>query len=192
MARSHYCGGTVWGRVVEARMSKSGRGTPYLVVLVDCSGTRGNVRAYGRIWGKNRIDSFLSHYKRTPNASYRFRGFFSQYEKDGQVLSNYTFFDWAEAPGEEARAAFVLRGEVVDVDELCGVVRIRVAIDGANGGRPQEETFSVWASDFSRAVPGELVEAKGYLQQGDGADEFGDAIGPIRPVAKVLSPLPPF
>lgn len=185
---SDFNGGNVWGRVVSVKRERSKKKSPYLAVLVDCSGPRGNVRVYGRLWGEDRIESFLSQFKADASALVRFRGFFGQYKKGDDVLSNYTFFNWEPSAGQEPRAAFVLSGSVVDFDVFEGLLRVRVIRPAKNGYPEVDEVFEVFAPGFE-CEAGQRVEVKGCLQQGEGEDDFGVATGPVRPVVSVLRDL---
>lgn len=179
----HYNGGNVWGRVAECKLQKSESGTPYLSIQVECPNeTYGNVKTYGRLWGKDKTEAFLSYHKAHPGSAYRFRGFFSQYSKNGATYSNYTFFEWQPIDGTEFRAAFVLTGEVVEnlVDSLV----LRVIRQGGEGYDDIQEEFSVHAlndQDFRGLKAEDTVQVKGTLRSKEGEDYFGSPSGEIRP-----------
>lgn len=192
----HFNAGHVWGRVVTAECKKSDRQTPYLAIQVDCTGPLGSVRAYGRLWGQAKIDDFLASYKANPGGTVHLSGFFSQYEKDGDVLSNYTFFKYSAADGEKYRAAFILAGEVVRRDDSIGEVDIFVRRPGADGYDDSEETFTVWIDDatvLGDIKVGDVVRGKGVLKQRGGMDFFGDTGDePVLPYIMEVKGVVPF
>lgn len=115
------------------------------------------------------------------------RGFFNQYKKGDAVHSNYTWYEWHPVKSEDQnpRAAFVLRGELLEVDLFTPAIRMRVFIPGKNGGSDSDETLQLKLRDddatFNEGHAGEMAEVKGYLMQGDGEDDFGDAVGNVFP-----------
>jgi hypothetical protein len=107
--------GVVWGRVSGIKHDKAeGTGTPFLAITIETPNELyGNIRTYGRLWGRDKIAAFEDHHKKHPGEAYRFEGFFDQYEKGDERYSNYTFFQWQHLPdGFEYRAAFVLTGTI--------------------------------------------------------------------------------
>ena len=178
----HYNAGNVWGRIQGTpakKKSKEGKGQTYLRIMLNCYNPEfGNVRAYGRLWNKLQIDSLLDHIKKNPGAGLRLRGFFNQYEKDGRMLSNFTWFDWFPDPCERPRAAFVLVGQVMGLGE--DTLALELHRDGSG-----EEHFELHALEKQQLVgigEGDTVMVKGYLRSREGEDEFGaSGTDPIRP-----------
>jgi hypothetical protein len=176
----HFNLGNVWGRVAKVTREKSSEGTPYLSIQVECANTiYGNVRTYGRLW-KN-IDAFFDYYKKNPGSAYRFRGFFSQYDKsEGQRYSNYTFYSWEVFTGEEFRASFILIGEIDSVEEE------KLSLVLSREGSEEEEHFEVYSlnrQDLSGISEGDCVKLKGLLRYKEAEDFFGDtsAHGTVKP-----------
>ena len=58
----HFNAGNVWGRVAEIKDETSTKKTPYLQILIEApSEEYGNVKVYGRLWGKEKITAFKTH-----------------------------------------------------------------------------------------------------------------------------------
>jgi hypothetical protein len=194
--QKHFNLGNAWGRVQSAKPEKSDNNKPYLSIKVNCAGAgRGNVYAYGRIWGQERIDRFTSLFKENPNAIFRFRGFFNQYQnRNGDTLSNYTWHEFDLDPKGEPRAAFVLKGKLTEYDEMGGTVSLDITMAGNGNNSARTESFTVHLGGGLSVDSeiGGMVDLKGYLQQGDGEDEFGDVEGPVRPVVQKVKAAVPF
>jgi hypothetical protein len=191
MSNKHFNQGNVWGRVAATKAGGFGSGTPALSVHVDCSGAYGNIHAFGRIWGKEKIDVFSDFYRRNPDALLKFTGFMSQYFKGLKNYTNFSFYKWDAATGQPPRAAFILSGDVVAkaVKDGAGVLTLKYAKPGSNGYRATAEDFELWVLDgglYESFSVGQLIEVKGHMQQGAGEDEFGSATGEVRPIVKVV------
>ena len=187
----HFNAGNVWGRVLELKQESSTNGTPYLMISLDCAGKHGTVRAYGRLFGKEKTENLVDFHEDHPGAMLRFRGYVGQYTKEGtaDILTNFTFYAWEEAPGQTARAAFVLVGEVTDIAAIGDRWRVNLHLsrEGKGNRDNQEEDFCLWGIDgslFEGMLKGQLVELKGYMQQGEGEDDFGTASGEVLPIVK--------
>lgn len=180
----HFNAGNVWGRVAEVEKKYSeGAGTPYAAITIEAPNEMyGNIKTYGRLWGRDKVDAFIDHHKKNPGAAYRFQGFFSQYEKDDTVRSNFTFFSWQAIDTKEFRATFVLVGEVEEIDgDRIGLYLSR---PGMNGREDTEEHLVAYAlnrKDLQGIEVGETVEVKGVLRYREAEDYFGGA-----PEGKVL------
>ncbi|MDH4319904.1 MAG: hypothetical protein OEV73_00245 [Desulfobulbaceae bacterium] len=187
MAIKHFNAGNVWGRTKELERKSTQNGAPYLMVTLDCSGKHGSVRAYGRIFGAEKIDGLIDHHGDHPDQVVRMRGYFGQYEAREEIMSNFTFYGWEPAPDQPPRAAFVLVGKVTDLAQIGDKWRLSLHLSrpGQAGHDAQEEDFDVWALD-GQLVAGMLrdmvVEVKGYMQQGHGEDEYGASTGEVRPI----------
>ena len=184
----HFNLGNVWGRVSGCKLQKSEQKTPYLQIQIECSNELyGNVKTYGRLWGQEKIDAFIDHYKKHPGHAYRFKGFFSQYDKEeGQRYSNYTFFEWHAVEGKEFRAAFVLTGEVTAVEkvESEGKIHIHLIREGSGNYPDVEEDFEVYtmnSQEISGIEVGSLIQVKGMMRARDPEDYFGMPSGAIKP-----------
>lgn len=193
MSNKHFNQGNVWGRVMATKSGGfgSGNGTPALTVHVDCTGAYGNIHAFGRIWGQEKIDAFFEFHRRNPDAVIKFTGFMSQYFKGVKNYTNFSFYKWDAAMGQPPRAAFILTGDVVSkaVKNDAGVIKLKYVKPGSNGYRATSEDFELWFLDgglYESFSPGQLVEVKGHMQQGAGEDEFGSATGEVRPIVKVV------
>ncbi len=184
----HFNAGNVWGRIVEIKKEKTHKqDKPFLSIHIDCTGNKGRVHTYGRLWGQDRIDQFILAFKENPTQTFRLRGFFSQYISTSSIrLTNFSFFSWALAPTEEPRAAFILKGLVNNIETRDGegILGMRLIREGQNGYPETKEEFEVYTFGpelLEGFKVDELWEIKGYLQQGEGEDEFGVAEGPVHP-----------
>jgi len=184
----HFNLGNVWGRVAGVKRETSSHKAPYLAITLECPNELfGNVKTYGRLWGEQRIEDFLGHFKAHPGQTYRFRGFFSQYTKRDRVYSNYTFFSWEPVEGKEYRASFVLVGEVTHTssDGQDGVLCLHVVREGKNGHDDVEEDFEVRTLNTQdvHGLDGDIVEAAGMLRAREPEDIYGRRSGDIKPYA---------
>lgn len=190
----HYNGGNVWGRVADVEKKYTDGGTPYLSIQVECPNSLyGNVKTYGRMWGDAKINAFFDYHKAHPGAAYRFRGFFSQYDKDeGRRFSNYTFFSWEVFEGGEFRAVFILTGEVtaVEVKDGEGKLYLHLIREGSGDYKDVREVFEVYtlnAQEVAGIQEGALVQAKGVMSYKEPEDYFGGSpSGPVKPYVKTL------
>jgi hypothetical protein len=183
--------GNVWGRPIgEMKREKSEGGKEYLIIQIECPNELyGNVRAYGRLWGTAKIDAFLDFFKKNPGSSYRFRGMFSQYDKEeGTRYSNFTFYAWEAISGKEFRASFVLTGEVTAVKTLDieneGEIYLHLFREGQGDYRDIEEDFEIYtlnAQDIAGLHEGDTIEVSGLLRAKEPEDYFGKPNGSIKP-----------
>jgi len=189
----HFNSGNVWGRVANCKLQKSDQGTPYLQIQFECSNELfGNIKTYGRLWGQDKIDAFIDYFKKHPGQSFRFKGFFSQYDKEeGQRYSNYTFFEWQPVDGKEFRAAFVLTGEVTAVEEVNGEGKIYLHLlrEGRGEYRDIEEDFEVYTLNVQEIAginEGDILQVKGVMRAKEPEDYFGMPSGEIKPYVSEL------
>jgi len=182
--------GNVWGRVSGVKHKKTDKDRPYLQVQVECANELyGNVKAYGRLWGDDKITSFIDHFKQHSGAGFRLTGFFSQYDDpDGRRLSNFTFFKWAPFEGSEFRASFILAGEVTDIknEEGEGIIQLHLIREGKEGYKDNEESFRIYtlnAKDASGLKPGAFIQIKGLLRAREPEDYFGLPSGQVKAYA---------
>ncbi len=183
----HFNRGNVWGRVVEAVAKKKGKTTPYLQLKIDCSSDRyGKVKTFGRIWGADRIKTFMELYRAHKTEIIRFTGFLQQYRtEDAKTYNNYTFYEWKTAEGKEPRAAFIIVGDVTQKGTMLGEGRLVVDLlrSGPDEDVPVEEHFELWtagASEIAEVEEGRTYELKGMIRPKEAEDEFGGRSGHIR------------
>jgi hypothetical protein len=190
----HFNSGNVWGKVASVEKQYFTGGTLYLAIQVECPNSlHGNVKTYGRLWGKEKINAFFDYHKAHPGASYRFRGFFSQYDKEeGKRYSNYTFFSWEPFEGSEFRAVFILTGKVTAVEEKNGEAKLYLHLirEGQGDYKDIDENFEVYATN-SQAVSGisegDTVQVKGVISYREPEDYFGGSSqGPVKPYIKEI------
>ena len=190
----HFNSGNVWGRVAKAELKHTDRNTPYLSIEVECPNSLyGNVKTYGRLYGESKANAFFDYHKAHPGVAYRFRGFFSQYDKEeGKRYSNYTFFSWEVFDGGEFRAAFILTGEVTAVETKDGEGKISMHLMREGQGEYQDinEDFEVYmpnAQELSGISDGMTIQVKGVMSYKEAEDFFGGSpSGPVRPYVKTL------
>ena len=78
----HFNSGNVWGKITEATLETTKpKGTPYLDLKIDCSNADyGNGRAFGRMWGKEKIAALQALLEEHKGELIRLKGFYDQYE----------------------------------------------------------------------------------------------------------------
>jgi hypothetical protein len=148
---------------------------------VNVSGSKcGSVKAYCRVWGKDRYEPMLQILENNPNAHLWLKGFFGQYwNEQNQVFCNYTIFQ-IEERASDPRAAFILKGLVDQAQPVKSGQRILLHVEREG---QDKEIFELWnpaAKLLEDAKPGQLIEAKGYVRQECPEDEFGGSSGPVR------------
>lgn len=185
----HFNAGNVWGAVKDSYRGTSRKGTHFLWIRIDCSGEHGSFTVFGRLWGQEKIDGLLAHIKAHPGETIRFRGFFEQYTQE-ITHWNYTLYAWEPAPEKPKKAAFVLRGKIVDTalgEDNTGKASLQIVRPGKNGHKDIEENLDIYTPDPEDVLQmqvGDTWELKGYLKRGMGEDEFGVADGQLRPFAE--------
>jgi len=188
---SHFNFGNVWGTVIKAKEGETKkRKTPFLDLEIDCASPEyGRVKAYGRLWGKEKIADFLEAYKGHEKDMFRFKGFYGQYEERDLTYSSY-FFHTFEPPGKTAsnkgpRAAFILVGDLVSKELVEGEGRIVLEVVRPAGESESEEKLTLWLFDldpYYEIEPGDLVEMRGHLRKREAEDFYGGSTDdPIRP-----------
>lgn len=184
----HFNQGNVWGRIAGFKEKETERKTPYLTLQIECSNELyGDVKAYGRLYGRDKIEALLTYHKKHPGAAYRFIGFFTQYDQsEGKRVSNYTFFNWLPFNGMEFRSAFILVGAVTAVENLGieGKIYIHITRQGGEGYDDTEEDLEVYtlnAQEINGIQDGDIIQAKGMLRSREPSDVFGGSGGEIRP-----------
>jgi hypothetical protein len=189
----HYNAGAIVGIPVDFTEKKSdGKiSVPYLQMQFECaSDIYGAVKAFARFWGRKKIDAFLDFHKKNPGQVYNFRGFFSQYEKQGRRLSNYTVYEWAPTSSREFLASFLLKGDVLAAEKLDDEGRIHLQLnrEGVNKKTVEEEfeVYTMNAQEIDGLEEGTTVEAKGFLRAKTPFDAYGMPSTDIRPFVMEL------
>jgi len=188
---SHFNRGNVWGTVMKTREGETKkRKTPFLDLEIDCgSSEHGKVKAFGRLWGKEKIAAFLEAYKGHEREMFRFMGFYGQYEENGLTYSSYFLYSF-EVPGKSGsnkgpRAAFILVGDLVSKELVDGEARIVLEVIRPAGESDSEEKLTLWLFDldpYYEIEQGDLVEMRGHLRKREAEDFFGGSTDdPIRP-----------
>ena len=197
--RKHFNAGNVWGKVLKAERKNTPNGKLFLNLHIHCPGAQGNIHAYGRLWKEDLIDALEKAIQEDPLGIFRFRGVFSQYIQ-GNELPNYSFFDWQVVPKDTPlRAAFILVGEALELkynaQQDCAELSMKVIREGQAGYSDSVEEFTLITrepdQELTQICGGEIVEIKGFLQQGSGEDEFGGSGGKVRPIIKKFAKVNP-
>lgn len=192
----HFNLGNCWGKIASVKAEKSkNEGTPYLSITLECPNSLfGNIKTYGRLWGQVKIDAFMDYFKKHPGSAYRFQGFFSQYDKNGERYSNYTFFSWQPFEGTEFRAAFILKGTVSAIED--DKIFLHLDREGSGDYADISEDFEVYVLDMSHLPnikAGDLIQAKGAIRYKESEDYFGGSPqGPVRPYAMEIKQVEAF
>jgi hypothetical protein len=198
----HYNAGAIVGLPVELteKLSDTKIRIPYLQMQFECgSDLYGSVKAFARFWGRKKIDAFLTFHKQNPGQVYNFRGFFSQYDKEGRRLSNYTVYEWSPTSSREFMASFILKGKVTAAERLEneGKIHLHLSREGAKRNTVEEwfEIYTMNAQDVDGLEEGSVIEAKGFLRAKEPFDAYGMPNTDIRPFVmelKVLGRKEPF
>ena len=193
----HYNAAHIWGTIhdIENKETENNK-KPYLEVQVNCPSSKyGNIRAFCRVWGEQRVNSILKHF--SVGDRINARGMVSQYVGRHKVIkTNFTIFDiffWnpAEDKHKDARSAFILSGECDAFEAATGDTPGRLSIRVVRTDEDEtkvlsDETFVVefpkhMAIDLGgEPAVGSTYRVKGSLQQEE--DEFGELTVPSRPV----------
>ncbi|MBC8412051.1 hypothetical protein H8E50_00085 [bacterium] len=188
MKKDHRNIAVVFGRLVEFEEKTSVGKKKYLQVQIECpNDIHGNVKIYGRIWHKPKIDSLLAELKNRgelwKGITLRFDGFMEQYSKEGQIKTNFTFYHWRPYKGDELRAAFTLRGEVKQVMPISdGDHEVLLYINRPAGGDyMQEEELVLFSEDDAGIAPLTTVKIKGVIAHQGEEDYFGESSGVFKP-----------
>lgn len=185
----HFNMANVWGRATgEMEIKTTDNGKEYIIIRVEAPNELfGNVKAYGRLWGTEKIAAFLDHFKKNPGGTYRFRGMFSQYDKEeGVRYSNFTFFSWEEVKGKEFRATFSLTGQVSAVASIEGegIIYLHLFRAGQAGYKDTEEDFVIYTLNndvIAGITEGDTIEVGGLLRAKEPEDYLGRQNNQIKP-----------
>lgn len=195
---NHFNRAFVFGVIEEIKEEDTQNKKPYLSLTVNCSYARhGNVKAFGRLWGKDAVAGFKKQFKK--GSSVRLTGVLTQYEgKNNAVKTSFNFYKadpWDPAADQHSfrRATFILVGSVVSFQEGGPEAHLRLKVRTETKGQDKAEEhlfhLSVPADlslDFTAEFPdGADVRIKGRLAQTE--DEFGDVIIYTRPLVSEVS-----
>lgn len=180
----------IWGRLRKLEELKTKNSKPYVDIQVDCSsGIYGNVRAFCRLWSKNKIVEFIEAYK--VGHKVKLTGLLSQYDgrKEGVIKTVFTVFDverWDPERDQhkDARAVFILVAGLLDTEKAGDETKVTVVVKGRN--KEEEDNEFVLYLPTARLleipdlVKGSVYSIKGAIKQE--VDEFGEMIKAARPV----------
>lgn len=179
----------VWG-LIEKHEKKSTHpnNNPYIETVIDCQHTKfGNVSALCFVWGETAVANFNTSYK-TGN-EIRLIGAMQQYKGRHDTLkTTFNIFRLKPGPIAERKAAFILVGEVEELDGDRLDILIKHPSSEARAAREENIIIhlpqAVLLSLDRDPEEGALVCAKGYLMHQE--DDFGGETAPQRPVVKKL------
>lgn len=192
----HFNQGTVWGKINELTQRKTHNDKPYLWMEILCDNPDyGQIKTYGRVFGKDKVEELKNKFKENPDALYMFKGLFHQFEKDEKILSNYTFFQYSEIVDgkQDPRAAFILKGDVKEINTEDDLYLIKLNTKIELGDNENETLFHLYSTDpeyVKDLIEGKPAEVKGYVRPAEDMDEFGSNSGRVKPFifkAKVLA-----
>ena len=187
----HFNQGNVWGTVVKTKEGETKKKkTPFLDLEINCGNSEyGGVKAYGRLWVKEKIAAFLEAYEDHEKDLFRFKGFYGQYEEHGLTYSSYFLYDFKPV-GETVlkggpRAAFILVGDLIRKELVDGEAQVTLEVIRPAGESESEEKLSLWLFDldpYYQIEIGDLVEMRGHLRKREAEDFYGGSTDdPIRP-----------
>ncbi len=183
----HFNSAHVWGLLKEFKEKETANGKAYVDVVIDCSSEKyGNVRAFGRLWGKF-VQEFLEDFR--PGDLVAMRGMLSQYEgRKGAIRTNFTLYGaehWepADSKHKHRRAAFILATEVLDIDDSGEETVVHVRF-GPQNGDPEEYVIALHPDKILDIEAGGIWRLKGAIEQDE--DEWGEVTRAARPVILVV------
>jgi hypothetical protein len=177
----HFNAGNVWGKIIKAEEKKTrDKHTPFLELEIDCGSSQyGNVRAYGRLWGKEKIAALVALRGQYKDAFYRFKGFYNQYTDNEVRYSGYSFYNFeAMAPDSHpvSRASFILVGQVFKKEMIDGegIVIMNVSRPQKDERIDEELTLYLFDLDpFFEIESEDIIEVRGLLRKREAEDLYG-------------------
>jgi len=180
----HYNAAHVWGRLKKFEEKETTNGKAFVDVVIDCASAKyGNVRAFGRLWGKF-VKEFTEDFK--PGDAVAMRGMISQYTGRKEALrTNFNFYgaehwDPREDKHKLRRAAFIIVGEVLSINEDKDETTISLEFR-PESGEPEQYELALHPDKVLDIEAGGIWRIKGAIVQDE--DEWGDVIHAARPVA---------
>jgi len=197
-SNGHFNSGNVFGKITEVDEKSSVGGKPFVSLKVNVSGAKsGQATAFCRIWGEKRCQEFMELFRKGPGPV-ALRGMMTSYKDEkNNFYNNFTCFSW-EPKEAEARAVFILRGEVDAVSSTTdGGQRalVKVIREANENYQESSELFELWLQGeklFDVVKTGDAVEMKGMIRQGEVDDFYGGGDGPVRAYVEKLKVLSPF
>jgi hypothetical protein len=177
----HFNAGNVWGKILKAEEKKTrDKKTPFLELEIDCGSSQyGNVRAYGRLWGKEKITALVTHHGQHKGASYRLKGFYNQYSDNEVRYSGYSFYDFeAVAPDTHPvpRASFILVGQVMKKEMIDGEGIVTLIVSRPQKDQKIDEELTLYFFDldpFFEIESEDIIEVRGLLRKREAEDIYG-------------------
>ena len=185
----HYNAGIVKGKIERITEKNTEGGKPYLRLSVDCPGPYGKVKAFGSVFGKERVKQFKAEFRK--GSVVNLAGFLAQYERAGKLKTTFNFIvgdHWEPSHDQHPymRATFILVGEIMAIKERGAeseaVVRIRDSRDNSKHidisvHIPDEPIFDV--------EKGKVQRLTGHLKQDE--DDCGGMIRMTRPLIETAT-----
>ena len=177
----HFNNGNVWGKIIKAEEKKTrDKGTPFLELEIDCGSSQyGNVRAFGRLWGDEKINTVVTHHRQYKGALYRFKGFINQYSDNDVRYNGYSFYDVETVlPNviHVPRASFILVGQVVKKEMIEGEGTVTLSIVRPQKDRTVEDELVLYFFDldpFFEIESEDIIEVRGLLRKREAEDLYG-------------------
>lgn len=177
----HFNAGNVWGRIVKAEEKKTrDKKTPFLELEIDCASFQyGHVKAFGRLWGKEKIAALVKDHAGHKDAVYRLKGFYNQYTDNDIRYSGYSFYDY-EVMAADVRpvlmASFILVGQVLNKEMIDGegIVTLNVSRPQKDAMVDEELTLYLFDLDpFFEIEDEDIIEVRGLLRKREAEDLYG-------------------
>jgi hypothetical protein len=177
----HFNAGNVWGRILKAEEKKSrDRKTPFLELEIDCASSQyGKIRAYGRLWGREKIAALTAHHGKHKGAHYRFKGFYNQYTDNGVRYSSYSFYDFEVTVDDgppAPRASFILVGHVLGKEMIDGEGIVTINVRRPQKDEMVDEELTLYFFDldpFFEVDDEDVIEVRGLLRKREAEDIYG-------------------
>jgi len=177
----HFNAGNVWGKIIKAdEKTTRDKHTPFLELEIGCGSSQyGNVRAYGRLWGKEKIAALVALRGQYKDAFYRFKGFYNQYTEKDVRYSGYSFYNYeAIVPDSHPvpRASFILVGQLLKKEMIDGegIVTLNVSRPQKDERVDEELTLYLFDLDpFFEIEEEDIIEVRGLLRKREAEDLYG-------------------
>jgi hypothetical protein len=177
----HFNAGNVWGKIVKVEEKRTrDKKTPFLELEIDCTSHQyGNVRAYGRLWGKEKIEAFVAHHGKHKDALCRFRGFYNQYTDNEVLYSGYSFYDFEIVASDVhpiPRASFILVGQVLKKEMIDGEGIVTLNVSRPQKDERVDEELKLYFFDLDPLFEiddEDIIEVRGLLRKREAEDLYG-------------------
>lgn len=177
----HFNAGNVWGKITKAGEKRTrDKKTPFLELEIDCNSSQyGRVKAYGRMWGKEKISAIVAHHAKHKDICYRFKGFYNQYTDNEVRYSGYSFYDFEIVQDDVypvPRASFILVGQVLGKEMIDGEGIVTLNVSRPQKDQVVDEELTLYFFDldpFFEVDDEDVIEVRGLLRKREAEDIYG-------------------